>query len=358
VWVIGTATLSTPIGQASLGNYIFTGLQTQNWVFVLFGCAAAAALALAVDQLLALMENGVRTRARARIALGALGLLLIVAGALAPTFARPHATYVVGAKTFTEQYILAALIEQRLAAAGLSATRREGLGSNVIFDALKAGDIDVYVDYSGTIWANQLHRDDTRPREEVLAEVKAWLADHGGVAMPGALGFENAYALAMTRARAEKLGIRSIADLAGHAATLTIAGDYEFFARPEWAAIRRAYGLTFARERQMQPEFMYPAVAAGEVDVISAYTSDGRIAQHDLVVLADPKHAIPPYDAILLLAPKRTDDRALGDALSPLIGAIDVTLMREANLRATGAGASPAEAARWLWAEIAKKKGE
>jgi osmoprotectant transport system permease protein len=358
VWVIGTATLSTPIGQASLGNYIFTGLQTQNWVFVLFGCAAAAALALAVDQLLALMESGVRTRARARTALGALGLLLILAGALAPTLARPQATYVVGAKTFTEQYILAALIEQRLAAAGLSATRREGLGSNVIFDALKAGDIDVYVDYSGTIWANQLHRDDTRPREDVLADVKTWLADNGGVAMPGALGFENAYALAMTRSRAEKLGIRSIADLAAHAPTLTIAGDYEFFARPEWVAIRRAYGLTFARERQMQPEFMYPAVAAGEVDVISAYTSDGRIAQHDLVVLADPKHAIPPYDAILLLAPNRADDRALTDALSPLIGAIDVNLMREANLRATGADASPAEVARWLWGEMEKKKRE
>ena len=64
VWVIGTATLSTPIGQTSLGNYIFTGLQTQNWVFVLFGCVAAAVLALAVDQLLALIENGLRTRSR------------------------------------------------------------------------------------------------------------------------------------------------------------------------------------------------------------------------------------------------------------------------------------------------------
>jgi len=354
VWVIGTATLSTPIGQASLGNYIFTGLQTQNWVFVLFGCAAAAALALAVDQLLALMESGVGSRARARTALGALGLALIVAGALAPTFARPHASYVVGAKTFTEQYILAALIEQRLAAAGLSATRREGLGSNVVFDAVKAGDIDVYVDYSGTIWANQLHRDDVRPREQVLADVKAWLAANGGVGMPGALGFENAYALAMTRARAQALGIRSIADLAARAPTLAIAGDYEFFARPEWAAIRRTYGLSFARERQMQPEFMYPAAAAGEVDVISAYTSDGRIAQYDLVVLDDPRHAIPPYDAILLTAPKRADDRALTEALSPLVDAIDVTLMREANLRATGAGASPGQVARWLWEEVRK----
>jgi osmoprotectant transport system permease protein len=281
--------------------------------------------------------------------------LLIVAGALTPNLARPHATYVIGAKTFTEQYILAALIEQRLAAAGLSATRREGLGSNVIFDALKAGDIDVYVDYSGTLWANQLHRDDARSREEVLAGVKAWLAEHGGIAMPGALGFENAYALAMARSRAEALGIRSIADLAPRAPSLTIAGDYEFFARPEWAAIRRTYGLSFRQERQMQPEFMYPAVSAGEVDVITAYTSDGRIAKHDLVVLDDPKHAIPPYDAILLAAPKRANDRALTDALSPLIGAIDVSLMREANLRATG-NASPAQVAQWLWGEIEKRK--
>ena len=85
VWVIGTATLSTPIGQTSLGNYIFTGLQTQNWVFVLFGCAAAAVLALAVDQLLALMESGLGARKRAGASRPARsGSLLIAAAALAP----------------------------------------------------------------------------------------------------------------------------------------------------------------------------------------------------------------------------------------------------------------------------------
>ena len=91
VWVIGTATLSTPIGQTSLGNYIFTGLQTQNWVFVLFGCVAAAVLALAVDQLLALMESGAARRSRRSIALGAVGLALLVgrrSGAVAGTARR------------------------------------------------------------------------------------------------------------------------------------------------------------------------------------------------------------------------------------------------------------------------------
>ena len=356
VWVIGTATLSTPIGQTSLGNYIFTGLQTQNWVFVLFGCVAAAVLALAVDQLLALMESGLSGRKRNRVALGALGLALVVGGALVPNLSRPQAAYAIGAKTFTEQYILVALIEERLRSSGLSAARREGLGSNIIFDALAGNEIDAYVDYSGTIWANQLHRDDVRPRAEVLAAVAAWLKAERGIDVVGGLGFENAYALAMSRKRAEALGIRSIADLARHAHGLTIAGDYEFFARPEWAAIRKTYGLAFREQRQMQPEFMYPAAAAGEVDVISAYTSEGRIAQYDLAVLEDPRHAIPPYDAILLVAPKRTNDRALIDALRPLVGAIDVNLMRAANQRATSGGGSPEAVARWLWEQIERRK--
>lgn len=357
VWVIGTATLSTPIGQTSLGNYIFTGLQTQNWVFVLFGCAAAAALALLIDQCLAFIETGLRTRSRLSVIGGGLSLLVIVLGALIPAFAHSRATYVIGAKTFTEQYILAALIDQRLTASGLSTARREGLGSSVILDALSSGAIDVYVEYSGTLWADQLHRNDVKPREEVLAAVSKWLADTHGIKMLGGLGFENAYALAMRRQRAEALGIHSIADLARHANNLSIASDYEFFARPEWAAIRQVYNLTFRDQRQMQPEFMYPAVAAGEVDVISAYSSDGQIAKYDLMVLDDPKQAIPPYDAILLVSPRRRNDAALAEALQPLLGAIDVTLMREANLRASGgtSDSSADAAARWLWDQIKRQ---
>ncbi len=86
----------------------------------------------------------------------------------------------------------------------------------------------------------------------------------------------------------------------------------------------------------MQPDFMYAAVASGEVDVIAGYTSDGLIAKYDLTVLDDPKHAIPPYDAIVLLAPRRANDEKLRAALQPLLGKIDIATMREANLRASG----------------------
>jgi osmoprotectant transport system permease protein len=355
VWVIGTATLSTPIGQTSLGNYIFAGLQTQNWVFVLFGCLSAAVLALAVDQLLALIENGFRRRSRVRTALGGVGIAVLVAATLVPTMSRPATSYVVGAKTFTEQYVLSALIAQRLRAARLSASSREGLGSNVVFDALASGDIDVYVDYSGTLWANQFHHSDIKPREALLAELKAILAQQN-ITLLGELGFENAYALVMPRKRAEQLGIRTIADLVSHAASMSMAADYEFFSRPEWAGLQKAYGLSFRAQRQMQPDFMYAAAASGEVDVIAGYTSDGLIAKYDLVVLDDPRHAIPPYDAMVLVAPKRKDDAALREALQPLLGKINISTMRAANLRAAGGdgASSPDAVARWLWDKIGK----
>jgi osmoprotectant transport system permease protein len=356
VWVIGTATLSTPIGQTSLGNYIFAGLQTQNWVFVLFGCLAAAVLALAVDQLLALIENGLRNRSRVRTTLGGIGIAALVAATLVPTMTRSQTSYIVGAKTFTEQYVLSALIAQRLRASGLSASSREGLGSNVIFEALASNDIDVYVDYSGTLWANQFQRGDIRPRQEVLTELKTMLAKQN-ITLFGELGFENAYALVMPRKRAEQLGIRSIADLAPRAVGLSIAADYEFFSRPEWAGLKKAYGLSFRTQRQMQPDFMYAAAASGEVDVIAGYTSDGLIAKYDLVVLADPRRAIPPYDAMVLLAPKRAGDEALRAALQPMLGKVDISAMREANLRASGndANSSPDAVAKWLWEKIGTK---
>ena len=350
VWVIGTATLSTPIGQTSLGNYIFAGLQTQNWVFVLFGCAAAALLALAVDQLLALIESGLRAGKRIRAILGGAGIAALVAATLVSSAGRSPSAYVVGAKTFTEQYILSALIAQRLAAAGLPATTREGLGSNVVFQALASGDIDVYVDYSGTLWANQFHKSDIKPRAELVTELKSILAKQN-ITLLGDLGFENAYALVMPKKRADALHIKTVADLVARAPTMSIAADYEFFSRPEWADIQKAYGLNFRAQRQMQPDFMYAAVASGEVDVIAGYTSDGLIAKYDLVVLDDVKHAIPPYDAVLLIAPKRAEDGALRAALAPLLGRIDIATMREANLRAAsgGADASPEAVARWLW---------
>jgi osmoprotectant transport system permease protein len=350
VWTIGTATLATPVGQTTLGNYIFSGLQTENWINVLFGCVAAALLALVVDQLLGLIEIGAARRDLKRIVVG---LALLGAGtgaALAPNVTRGGTDYVVGAKNFSEQFILADLIAARLRRAGYSVAKKEGLGSAVAFRALASGDVDVYVDYTGTLWENVMNRRDVPSREDMLREVTQWMRQHYGITVLGPLGFENAYALAMTHDRAAALGIRSITDLAVHAPSLVLGSDLEFLSRPEWTELKDAYDLNFKARRTYNPTFMYRALENGTVDVISAFSSDGRIAADNLTVLSDPKNAIPSYDAVLLIAPGHAHDTALRKILQPLVGAISVEHMREANYmvdRDRGKK-SPAQAARFL----------
>lgn len=351
VWTIGATTLSTPVGQTSLGNYIFAGLQTENWVFVLFGCAASAVLALAVDQLLGLIETGAARRRRGLILAGGALLAVGALAAISPLAAigKP-ASYVVGAKNFSEQYILAELMAQRLEDRGARVSRKEDLGSAVAYRALAAGEIDAYVDYSGTLWTNVLKRQDNPGRAAVLAELTSELKRRDGVVVLGSLGFENAYAFAMRADRAKALGVASLADLARQAPRLTLGSDLEFLSRPEWKAVDAAYGFHFKAERSFQPTFMYRALSGGEADVISAFSSDGRISADKLVVLSDPKGALPPYDAVILISPKRAGDERLLAALRPLVGSISVEAMRAANFSVDRDRdkVTPGEAARAL----------
>jgi osmoprotectant transport system permease protein len=350
VWTIGAATLSTTVGQPSLGDMIFAGLQTQNWTLVLAGCIAAAGLALTVDALLGLAEHGIANRKR-RLVWGSLGALLIATlVALAPAMPSGKGTIVIGAKGFSEQYILARLIGSRLEAAGYTVEYREGLGSAVAFNAAAGNGIDVYVDYSGTVWTNQMHRTDVPSREAIVAQSGKWMRDKHGLYSMGSLGFENAYAFAMRGDDARKRGITSLSDLAAQAPGLNLATDIEFLERPEWRSVRDAYGLKFKSAHPYQPTFMYKALDSGEADVIPAFSSDGRIAASGLAILSDPKGAIPGYDAILVLAPKRANDARFQAALRPLIGAIRVEDMRQANYMVDRdtAKLSPDAAADWL----------
>ena len=350
VWTIGAATLATTVGQPSLGNLIFSGLQTENWQRVLTGCAAAAALALAVDGLLALVESGLARRSRRRWGLGLAGIGLALLAALVPLERSGGETVVIGAKNFSEQYILASAIERRLRAAGYRTERRDNLGSTVAYQALAAGDIDVYVDYGGTLWANILGRADTPPAEEMRRRLAADLRARDGVLVMGPLGFENAYALAMRRSRAAALGVRTLDDLARVAPRLTLSADLEFLSRPEWRSVAARYGLRFAGQRSYSPTFMYRALADGSVDAIAAFSSDGRIAALDLVTLADPRRALPSYEALLLVSPRRAADARLTGSLAPLVGSIPIERMREANLMVDRDAdkRTPEEAARWL----------
>ena len=352
VWTIGAATLATAVGATCLGDFIFAGLQTENWASVLVGCGGAAGLALSVDALLGLVESGVARGSLRRWLAGLGGIALIVALALVPAPRSRAVPVVVGAKNFSEQYILSRLIAARLAPRAV--VERGGLGSAVAFRALAANDVDVYVDYAGTLWSNVLGHTEPKPRTAMLAALPGELKSRFGVGVVGPLGFENAYVLAVRRDTATRLHIATIADLARVAPRLTLGADIEFLSRPEWRGLDAGYGLRFRAMKSFEPSFMYRALASGDADVISAFSSDGRIAAQDLVVLADPLGALPAYDALLLVSPARVRDHALDAALRPLVGRIDVAAMRRANLSVDRdtAKLSPAAAAAALDQEI------
>jgi osmoprotectant transport system permease protein len=354
VWTIGAATLATPVGQTTLGNYIFSGLQTENWVAVICGCVMSALVAIVVDFALGTVEHGVAARDRRRVGAGALVIVVGIGTALVATYGSGAKTYVIGAKNFSEQFILAEAMSRRVEGQGANARIQPGLGSAVIYRALAGSDLDVYVDYAGTLWNNVLGRTDTPPRDEMIAELTRALYQRDGVRVLGALGFENAYALAMKPERAAALGVASIADLARVAPQLTLGADLEFLERPEWATMRTVYGLFFRATRSFSPTFVYRALATGEADVVSAFSSDGRIEAQRLVVLVDPKGAIPAYDALVLLSPKRRDDPVLLRALTPLIGGIGPDAMRAANYAADRDAdkQTPAQAAQALLAPL------
>jgi osmoprotectant transport system permease protein len=352
VWTIGAATLATTVGYPSLGNPIFAGLQIERWDLVLAGCIAAALLALVTDGLLGLIERGIGQR---KPALAYCGLGLLILGLLLaclPLLRAPERTVTIGAKNFSEQYILARLIGARLEQAGYRVAYREGLGSAVAFRALESGDIDVYVEYSGTLWTGAMRRSDTPGRQAMLDGIAHWMAAGPKTLLIGPLGFENAYALAVR----PNSGMTTIADLAAKAPALTLGADLEFLDRPEWRAIRDAYGLRFRATRAYSPTFLYRALRSGQADAISAFSSDGRIAADHLTILADPRHAMPHYDAILLAAPARAHDQRFLAALRPLVNRIRVEDMRIANYSVDRDSdkQTPEAAARWLSERISR----
>ena len=368
VWTVGAATLATPVGQPSLGNYIFAGLQTRNFPMLLVGVAAAAGLALILDAILAGAERALASRRRGLVAIpaAAFAVLALVVALLPRWSARAEARGTFDARTvshagaasrvrlagkpFTEQYVLVELMRARLEAAGVAVDVAQGLGSTMAFDALARGDVDAYVDYSGTLWTNEMKRAAGTPRWRMTAEIDGWLAREHGVRSLGPLGFENEYALAVRRDTATRLGLRTLADLARAAPSLAIGSDYEFFSRAEWTSVQSAYGLHFARKTNFDPALLYDAIARGDVDVITAFSSDGRIAADDLVVLEDPAGALPAYDAMVLLGPRVASDRRVACALGALH--VPVERMRRANAMVDKDHDSPAAAAAWLLGEM------
>jgi osmoprotectant transport system permease protein len=261
----------------------------------------------------------------------ALLALLLAAPALAET---------VGSKKFTEGVILGEVARLALDRAGVPSTHRRELGgSRILWDALKAGEIDVYPDYTGTLRFEILsgeHLADDAALPRALAAQ--------GLAMSRPIGFSNGYALAMRADVAKRLGIAAIGDLARHP-ELAIGLSNEFVDRRDgWPALSRAYGLAGLKIRGIDHDLAYRALAAGQIAVTDAYTTDAEIAAYGLTVLRDDRGFFPRYDAVYVY---RADLPAKAvKALNALAGTIDEARMRELNRKVTMDHLSETDAAR------------
>jgi len=344
VLVVGTATLVTPVGGRSLGNYIFAGLESLNYTTVVFGCVMAGLLAVVLDQLVHLLELAAQKR-RPRLAwIGGAGLLLAAMGSLFyPVYRfldwRAHPVRIASGP-FTEQHVLNEVLAQHLIAAGFRPDRRTGMSEGIQFKGLFHSDIDCIVNYSGNIWTLVMKEDEFVSPAESERRITQYLRQQHGVACLGGLGFENAYAMAMPnseRRPPEFQRVHTVADLAemlrASKRPLRLGGDMQFFERPEWRRVKDVYRLEdqWFRTVPMDPTRMYDAVVDGQVDAIVAYSSDGRIPEYQLEILGDAAGVFPKYDALLLVSQRGAQNPRLTACLQQLVGAVSQQAMQEAN---------------------------
>jgi osmoprotectant transport system permease protein len=259
------------------------------------------------------------SRPRCLFARALAAALLLCAGVAA--WADP---VIVGSKRFTESYLLGEVVRQTYQQAGIAAEHRQGLGNTAVMEqALATHGIDLYPEYTGTIVRELLKKDAAAP---TLEQINAWLAPRGlKVGIP--LGFNNSYALAMREDDAARLGIATISDLARSREPLRFGLSHEFLVRADgWGALKKAYDLHFTPGSGLDHGLAYQALAAKQVDVVDAYTTDAQIQRLHLRVLRDDRQFFPRYDAVLLMRAE-VDERPL----AALAGRIDEDAMRAMN---------------------------
>lgn len=346
VVAVGTATIAAAVGAGGLGTYVFRGLATVNSRLILAGAVPAALLALLVDGLLAAVERSPRPgRAAGALAAGAVAVTAALLAGSARPLARP---VVVGSKNFTEQVVLGELLAAHLESRGFTVDRRLNLGGTLCHQAVVAGRIDVYVEYTGTALTDILKRPVLADPAAVLREVREGYRPLGLV-VGEPLGFSNTFAFVMRKDAAAARRIARLSDLARHAATLRVGLFGEFLEREDgMAGLERAYGFRFRlRPREMDLGLLYQALMEKQVDLVVGSATDGLIAALDLLVLEDDRRYFPPYDAVTVAnAGSLLAHPGLEGALAALEGRIDEAAMRRMNHAVDGLHRAPADVAR------------
>ena len=261
---------------------------------------------------------------------GSLAVLLVLASACRGEGERPLR---IGSKNFSEQVILGEIAAQGLEARGVRVDRRLNLGGTfVCHQALKAGELGLYPEYTGTAFTAILARKPVSDPELVRAEVAKEYRKRWNLVWSPPLGFENTFALVMRRDEAARLHISKISDLAAHLEIRPGFG-YEFLEREDgFPGLAKTYGLRFSqRPVQMDLGLLYQALASRKVDLVAGNSTDGLIEAIEGVVLEDDRRYFPPYEAAFVLGAevwKRPEVRAFFESLA---GTIDAATMRKMN---------------------------
>jgi len=242
---------------------------------------------------------------------------------------------VLGSKLFNEQYILAHMIAHLMRANGLETDVKESLGGTMInYEALKKGNIDAYVEYTGTAYNVILKLPPLEQWDpnEVYQKVEEGLMEQDNIAIAARLGFRDDYAIALHKDWVKEHNIVRLSELEPYADDLSLGTDPEFASRPDGLPqIDKVYGFTFGRVRQMQPTLMYEAIKSNQVDAIGAYTTDSRVDLYNLSIVEDDKGALPPYDAVIIVRKEMAENEELMKIFKILEDQIDTETMRRLN---------------------------
>ena len=364
VIAVGVTTIAAAVGAGGLGVYIFRGLRQYDNNLLLAGALAAALLALAADFFLGLLERRFSFDAKRRsrdsvklvLALGAGVLFLVILGIAlwggdGKEASSTQARVVVGSKDFTESALLAEIVAQMLETRGVAVERRLELGGNLPHEAMVAGTLDLYPEYTGTAFTAILRHAPISDPRAVYERVKQEYASKFKVEISAPLGFENTFAILVRGADARRLNLKTISDAAPQTARWRAGFGQDFMSRADgYPGFSKAYGLRFREVREMDLSLTYIALSSNQVDLIAGNSTEGRIATLDLVQLLDDRRYFPPYEAVYLV---RQDSLArvpaLREVLAKLANAISTEEMRRLNLEIDGNKRDPKEVVKeWL----------
>ncbi|HEX5563692.1 MAG TPA: glycine betaine ABC transporter substrate-binding protein [Sporosarcina sp.] len=267
-------------------------------------------------------------------------LIAVVASMLSGCIFIEKDSLILGSRNNTESIILSHVMGQLIEnKTDIKVIYKENLGgSNVVWNAMLNGNIDVVPDYTGTIVVNYYHEEPGNAEETL--ELTRRLVGEDGIIAFNTFGFNNTYTLALDESKAEELGVVTFSDFAAYSEDFTLGAVFEFIDRPDGLpGFQKEYGLKFKNVKGMDHGIMYRSISAGEVDVINSYTTDGQLQEFDLRVLEDDKSYFPPYHALPLVRKETLKEYPEIEAvLRQLEGAIDEEAMQKMNAKVDNDG--------------------